>query len=61
MINSVLIVLFFEGPFNYDSRGLRLAKGCKLVEGIASKLSLKKHIVEAGQRYYKLAYEKNFI
>jgi transcription initiation factor TFIIIB Brf1 subunit/transcription initiation factor TFIIB len=40
---------------------LRLAKGYKVVEGIASKLQLKKIIVEAGQRYFKLAYEKNFI
>jgi transcription factor IIIB 90 kDa subunit len=31
------------------------------VEGIASKLSLKKVLVDAGKRYYKLAYEKNFI
>lgn len=50
------------GPgFSQDSRGLRLAKGYKLVEGIASKLTLKKVIIEAGQRFYKLAYEKNFI
>jgi transcription factor IIIB 90 kDa subunit len=44
-----------------DSRRLRLAKGEKLVEGIASKLSLRTLIVDAGKRFYKLAYEKNFI
>lgn len=49
-----------RGP-NTDTRGLRLAKGYKVVEGIASKLQLKKIIIEAGQRYFKLAYEKNFI
>ena len=31
------------------------------MESIASKLSLRTLIVEAGKRYYKLAYEKNFI
>ena len=54
--------LILTGPgFNGDSRRLRLAKGEKMVEGIASKLSLRTLIVDAGKRYYRLAFEKNFI
>ncbi|CDW72004.1 transcription factor iiib 90 kda subunit [Stylonychia lemnae] len=44
-----------------DSRTLRLSKGYKVVDGIASQLGMSQYIVEAGQRFFKLAYEKNFI
>lgn len=38
-----------------------MARGEKLVEGIASKLNLKNLIIDAGKRFYRLAYDKNFI
>jgi transcription factor IIIB subunit 2 len=31
------------------------------LEGIASQLALRKTTIEAGKRFYKLAYDKNFI